>query len=138
MTPKHLFAAWSSLVPALGNHVWQSTLFAITAGLLTLTLRKNRARVRYWLWLAASVKFLIPFSMLVALGNYLPGLRGMAGTNAAFYVAFEQVSLPFSQPTMRVIPQGTASKGLIQQLPTFLAVVWLCGFLVVLFHWHFR
>ena len=78
MTPKHLFAAWSFFAPALGNHVWQSTLFAITAGLLTLTLRKNRARVRYWLWLGASVKFLIPFSMLVALGK---GIRNF--TDAA-------------------------------------------------------
>jgi len=138
MTPNHLSAAWSSLAPALGNHVWQSTLFAITAGLLTLTLRKDHARVRYWLWLAASVKFLIPFSLLVAVGTYLPRSRGTAGTNAAFYVAVEQVSLPFSQPTMSVIPQGSASKGLIQLLPAFVVVVWLCGFLVVTLQWFFR
>ena len=138
MTPNHLSAAWPSLAPALGNHVWQSTLFAITAGLLTLTLRKDHARVRYWLWLAASVKFLIPFSLLVAVGTYLPRSRGTAGTNAAFYVAVEQVSLPFSQPTMSVIPQGSASKGLIQLLPAFVVVVWLCGFLVVTLQWFFR
>lgn len=44
----------------------------ITAGvavLLTFALRKNHAQMRYWLWLAASVKFLIPFSLLVTLGN---------------------------------------------------------------------
>jgi len=138
MTPNHLSAAWPSLAPALGNHVWQSTLFAITAGLLTLTLRKDHARVRYWLWLAASVKFLIPFSLLVAVGTYLPRSRGTAGTNAAFYVAVEQVSLPFSPPTMSVIPQGSASKGLIQLLPAFVVVVWLCGFLVVTLQWFFR
>jgi bla regulator protein blaR1 len=45
----------------LANHLWQSTLFATVAGLLTLALRKNRAQTRYCLWLAASVKFLIPF-----------------------------------------------------------------------------
>lgn len=51
------------------NHLWQSTLFAVVAGLLTLALRSNRAPVRYWLWFAASVKFLIPFSLLVMLGS---------------------------------------------------------------------
>jgi len=46
---------------SLANHLWQSTVFAAVAGLLALALRNNRAQVRYWLWLAASVKFLIPF-----------------------------------------------------------------------------
>jgi len=35
---------------AITNHVWQSTLFAVAAGLLTLVFRRNRAQVRYWLW----------------------------------------------------------------------------------------
>jgi hypothetical protein len=48
-------------LPFLANHLWQSTMFAAVAGLLTLALRKNRAQMRYWLWLSASVKFLIPF-----------------------------------------------------------------------------
>ena len=39
------------------NHLWQSTIFAVAAGLLTFVFRKNRARVRYWLWLSAPLKF---------------------------------------------------------------------------------
>ena len=54
---------------SLANHLWQSTLFAAVAGLLNLALRQNRAQTRYSLWLAASVKFLIPFSLLVDLGG---------------------------------------------------------------------
>ena len=65
MIPKYFSAMWEAVAPALGNHIWQSTLFAVAAGLLTLTMRKNHARARYWLWLAASVKFLVPFSLLV-------------------------------------------------------------------------
>ena len=38
------------------NHLWQSTLFAILAGLLTLTLKRNSARTRYWVWFAASAE----------------------------------------------------------------------------------
>lgn len=39
------------------------------AGLLTLALRRNRARARYGLWLVASLKFLVPFAALVAIGS---------------------------------------------------------------------
>ena len=53
------------------NHILQSTIFAVVAGLLTLFLRNNHARTRYWIWLAASLKFLIPFSLFVELGHRL-------------------------------------------------------------------
>src|SRR5262249_16646522 len=103
--------------------------------------RENHARVRYWLWLAASVKFLIPFSALVALGSYLSIAHTAAGTNAALYIAVEEGNQPFSQPTMPVIFQAGPSTGLTPftpALPALLAVVWLCGFLVVISHWYFR
>jgi bla regulator protein BlaR1 len=57
------------MTAALVEHLWQSTLFVIGAALLTLVLRKDEARVRYWVWFAASLKFLIPFSLLTALGS---------------------------------------------------------------------
>ena len=56
-------------VSPIANHLWQSTLFVGAAGSLTLALRKNPARVRHWVWVAASVKFLVPFSMLIAIGG---------------------------------------------------------------------
>jgi hypothetical protein len=60
-------------VEAVANHLWQSTVFALVAALLALTFRSNRAEVRYWLWLAASVKFLVPFGALVTLGSSVWG-----------------------------------------------------------------
>jgi bla regulator protein blaR1 len=92
MIPNHLFATWSSLAQGLANHLWQSTGFAIAAGLLTLMLRKNHARVRYWLWLAASLKFLIPFSLLVTLGSHLAWSRSASGTNSGFYFAIRALA----------------------------------------------
>ena len=53
------------------NHLWQSTLFAIVVALMTLAFRMNRAHVRYCLWLSASFKFLVPFALLMNLGNSL-------------------------------------------------------------------
>lgn len=54
---------------ALVNHLWQSTAVVVIAWLLAAALKKNHARVRYWVWFAASVKFLLPFSLLIAAGN---------------------------------------------------------------------
>jgi bla regulator protein blaR1 len=136
-----LSALWAAIAPALGNHIWQSTLFAIIAGLLTLILRKNHARARYWLWMAASMKFLIPFSLLVAIGSHLAWSRGSAGAKAGLYFAMEEVSQPFTQPAMSVISRSTpsiVSPGLIHLLPTLLAGGWLCGFVVVLSVWCVR
>ncbi len=64
-----------TMLPALFNHLWQSTVFAGVAALLTLALRKNQARVRHGVWVAASCKFLVPLSILIALGGHINGGR---------------------------------------------------------------
>jgi bla regulator protein BlaR1 len=66
----------SSILIGFGNHLWQSTLFAALAGGLTLLLRSNSARVRWSLWLAASIKFLVPFALLTAVGSHIPWPSG--------------------------------------------------------------
>jgi len=53
------------------NHLWQSTMFAAVVALLCVTCRHNRAQLRYGLWFAASVKFLVPFAALTAAGGFL-------------------------------------------------------------------
>ena len=141
MIPKYLYEMWTALAPALGDHLWQSTLFAVTAGLLTLLLRKNHARARYWVWLAASMKFLIPFSLLVGLGSCLSWSRASTGTNASLYVTVEEVSQPFKQSTMPItsaVFPATVSSSLVYLLPAFLVAVWLFGFALVLSVWCVR
>ena len=79
----------------IANHLWQSTLFAATAGLLTLLLRNNRAHVRFCVWLAASLKFLIPFSLLMLVGG-LVGRHSVAmPAPARMPVIVQQVNEPF-------------------------------------------
>jgi len=56
---------------ALAAHLWQSTWFAVAVGLLTLLFRRNRARVRFALWLCASMKFLVPFAPLIDFARQL-------------------------------------------------------------------
>ncbi len=56
MTPESLSPMWADGVRGLCNHLWQSTLFVGVVALLALLLRENQARIRYWLWMAASAK----------------------------------------------------------------------------------
>ena len=143
MTPANLSAMWNDVAPALGNHLWQSTLFAAVAGLLALTLRKNHARARYWVWLAASVKFLIPFSWLVQIGSRLAWTHASVGTNAGVFVVMEQVSQPFT-PAAKIMPvishsaTPTMVHSLLHSIPALLAAAWLVGFAAVLCMWCVR
>jgi len=76
MLPSILMPTLNELGVGLANHIWQSTLCMIVLGALTLLFRRNSAVVRYRLWLIASVKFLVPFSLFVALGSLLPMASG--------------------------------------------------------------
>ena len=138
MIPKYLSVTWDAIAPAAGNPLWQSTLVALTAGLLTLLLRKHHARARYWLWLAASVKFLLPFSWLVALGNHLAWSRGAApAPQPGLYLVMEGISQPFTQPSVPVVSGAHPVLSLLPLLPALIAL-WLSGFLAVLFVWSAR
>jgi bla regulator protein BlaR1 len=139
MIAKYLSEMWAAVVPAMGNHLWQSTLFAVVAGLLTLMLRKNHARARYALWLAASLKFLIPFSLLVGIGGRFGWLRASDGIETGFTFVADEFSQPFSKVTVVTHPARAAvTQGPTHFLPVIIAAVWLCGFLSVVFVWCVR
>jgi beta-lactamase regulating signal transducer with metallopeptidase domain len=114
----------------MGDHLWQSTLFALAVGLLAWVLRNNRATDRYWLWFAASLKFLLPFSVLAHLGSRLAWMPNPAGTKSGLFLAVNEFSRPFSQPLVRA--------PLIHLPVALLAAVWLGGAVVVLAAWYLR
>jgi len=58
---------FDALIPSMFNHLWQTTLFVAVVALGAYMMRGNRASVRHVMWLAASVKFLVPLSALAAL-----------------------------------------------------------------------
>ena len=112
----------------LANHLWQSTLFVALVWALTLALKNNRASVRYWLWLAASVKFLIPFSLLVGAGSHVEwrAPRPLAPPPQISIVA-TQIAQPFLVPSETVPAQAV--------LPKVLYAIWFCGFTLGLVFW---
>ena len=141
MTPmlSYLFDLWNTVAPGIGDHLWQSTLFAIAAALFAVTLSKHSARIRYLVWLAASLKFLIPFSLLVVLGSWLGPAHPSAPSNTGIYFV-EELSQPFSQtpPSIHAAMAGTINSITPLHWTTILFGLWLCGSLTVLFVWAAR
>src|SRR5437773_2597520 len=92
-------SAWVAVGRLVGDHLWQSTLFAAVAGLLTLAFRNNRAQVRNTLWLAASVKFLVPFAALVAVGSHFGWRRAapLVQNPVPSVIDMSTISQPFSR-----------------------------------------
>src|SRR5580704_6188561 len=86
------------MIGELANHLWQSTLFAVAAALMAAAFRKNRAHIRYWLWLSASLKFLVPFSFLMSLGSrleWVPAAKAIATQAVSFTIV--EVTKPFPE-----------------------------------------
>jgi beta-lactamase regulating signal transducer with metallopeptidase domain len=132
MTIQLLSVFDTNIGPALANHLWQSTAFAALVALLMPLLRRNRAQVRYRLWLAVSIKFLVPFSLLVGLGGLLPK-AGTITPQVAMYSVFDVAGQPFSEASLPVLPAWVERT--MAQLPMILAAIWICGVATVLLVW---
>jgi beta-lactamase regulating signal transducer with metallopeptidase domain len=120
------------MISPLVTHLWQSTIFAVVAGALTLAFRKNRAHVRYWLWLSASLKFFIPFALLIGFGSRLgwePVAQKIA-TPAVSY-AVEYVAQPF--PATLTLTSSPVPRDWAPLVTAIITGLWVAGFLVIAF-----
>ncbi|MGC3979964.1 MAG: M56 family metallopeptidase [Steroidobacteraceae bacterium] len=137
----------SAMLSLLANHLWQSTLFAGAVWVLTLILRKNSARIRYSLWLAASIKFLIPVSLLTALGAEMSQSIGfergtqasvisMAAEQAAQIGRLTSIGGEASMPLVQVADQARSAG--FNKLFIALAILWAIGALAVAERWFSR
>jgi bla regulator protein BlaR1 len=132
-------SAWGAIAAPIANHLWQSTVFAVVAGLLTLTLTRHRAHLRYSLWLAASVKFLVPFGALVTLGRHV-GWPTSIRVQPDMTLVLDAVSQPFSRSALRVAAAtspATAVPG-VGGLLVLLLAVWSLVCAVILLTWWMR
>jgi uncharacterized protein (TIGR03435 family) len=123
------------VIVLLGNHLWQSTLFAAIAATMTHAFRHDRAHVRYWLWLTSSLKFLVPFGALVAMGGQLRWPASAPIVQPAVTFVIDSVAGPFAPPDSSAV---TAGAGLSQNSATsavaiVLLSIWLVGFAGILF-----
>lgn len=119
------------------NHLWQSTAFTLLIALAAKALRRNSPRLRYWLWLAASIKFLVPFSLIVSTGariqlppeTLLPRAETVVQVSTYFAPASERYfdsayELSAAGPGRAAFPWGLA-----------LTAVWLMGVFLLAVRW---
>ena len=117
------------MIDALINHLWQSTVFALAAALLTLAFRKNGAKVRFLIWLAASVKFLIPFSLFVSVGEYFRWDAAPQLPSGAGLLVLGQIAQPAAVVTNDFVAALSASATIPWGVNawTLLISIWLLG-----------
>ena len=119
------------MMAGIFNHLWQSTLFAALVALLCAACRHNRARLRYGLWFAASVKFLVPFAALAAVGSLAQWqqapatIRSVVASPAARDFNAPFTEMPLGSTTFAAIP------GQLQWVAPLFLGGWLCGFAAI-------
>lgn len=112
------------------THLWQSTLVLIAAWALAHACRRNAAAVRYWIWFAASLKFLVPLALLQQLGDSLGrSLPEPLLVDAALVESATTLFVP-SLPRSLAAPYD-----LLSQIGVIAAVVWALGAALVCVRW---
>ncbi|HVZ20820.1 MAG TPA: M56 family metallopeptidase [Vicinamibacterales bacterium] len=122
---------------SIANHVWQSTLFGAVVGLVVVACGRFGPRTRYGLWLAASAKFLIPFSLLSTAGRWF-GQRAEVPIVPSLSFAIEQVNEPFSRAlSSSIAPPGAAAQSVdwISMAIVGVWAIWTAGALFMVIRW---
>ena len=128
------------MMALIANHLWQTTLVAGVAGLFTLAFRRHHAQVRHGIWLAASLKFLVPFALLVGAGSQMGWRPARATAPTPIAQVMEVVSVPFAAPTAPGNREGGVARSASSEsaMASALIAVWLAGASVVLLVWFVR
>jgi len=121
------------MIAALINHLWQSTLFCCGAWLITRALRANSASLRHWIWLLASLKFLVPFSLFYFVGSFIgmPAARFADEPPLMLGDALQSATLLVSPGALRATDTADSSAIFIilfsiwSGVAVFLALRWL-------------
>jgi len=121
------------MTAAVFDHLWQSSLAGLLIGALTLLFRNNSAGIRHGLWFVASMKFLLPFSLLAAIGN-------LAFSHAVTPGAMQ--TLARIEPAATPFAAATAGSILVTSGPVpwtlAAAAIWGLGSVAVLLFWLVR
>ncbi len=137
------------MVIALVNHLWQSTLVVFGVGLLALVLRHDSAKIRYGLWLAASLKFLVPFAALTLLSAQvswrfnspepITSLEQTRATASQFAVLVDRVVAPVAAgdpaPGMDAAQEAQGREQPANPLLDLLRVIWTIGAIAIVVRW---
>ena len=110
------------MMAALLDHLWQSSLFAAGIALLMPLFRRQPAALRFWLWFAASMKFLLPFAGLTWLAQHVLAPQAPAPLLAAIRPVTASLTrtAPLVAPAPAIFPAADLA-----------LIVWGAGIIVV-------
>ncbi len=138
-------AEWSSwLWPNVWVHLWEATLFVGIVALAVRLLRRAPAGIRYFFWLSAAVKLLIP-SILLAwlLSEFFPAAPALSSPSLEQSVNGTQAS-DLGKPVYAMLkplllsPPPVAhpvSSATHNEFYCALTLAWLTGFVFILVRW---
>jgi uncharacterized protein (TIGR03435 family) len=139
------FPLYVNAVAPLMEHLWQSTLVCAALWILSLMLRENAARIRFQLWTLASLKFLLPFSLLIAAGGCLSKRSTEAPSiEPIFSIVIEG---PAEQTVARLYPEAISTDRTVASVttatrankksvvPLILALLWGTGAVAIFSVW---
>lgn len=109
--------------------------FVLAAWMVTLMLRGNRAQVRYAVWLAASVKFLLPFSALMSIRGHLGWRAVSAAPSLRLPFIVEEASWPFSPAAPDSTAAAPAGISWMDLIPPALCILWMIGAVAIFCPW---
>jgi len=157
MTPHQLLAEWSQWFwPVFANHLWQTTLFVFVVWIAVKSLGQAPARLRYFLWLFALAKFLIPSALLIwpigqaGVDLSLPfeaaqsaaraAASGVATAYTEAQVIFQPArsASPVEQPVMMNAAPVGMTANYHAEFYCALTIVWLLGVLAAPARWLIR
>ena len=125
--------------PAFADHLWQTTLFGLLVLAVASMLGSAPARVRYTLWLMASVKFLLPPAAFAAAASALeleiPWPFGGAGAETATGVFVKELTGPATSLAAAAETTGVPGHS---ELYCLLSGAWLAGACALFALWWFR
>jgi uncharacterized protein (TIGR03435 family) len=126
------------MMTGLLNHLWQSTLVAIVAWVATLALRRERAAVRYGVWLVASLKFLVPLAWLTTLGTKIGWHPVVVASIVPYQMIVETSAGSWPEQAVRfsaMPPAMSTAHRLFTVVPAVLLGVWAAGALTLIATW---
>jgi bla regulator protein blaR1 len=140
----------SSLIssnPALVDHLWQTTAFTLLAALLAFVLRNNSASIRFTIWWFASLKFLMPLSLLIGVGHAMhrqtapldtPSILSFVVDGVAPFSASHdaRLALPSEVGTAPTEQSILARSNETNGLARCLLAIWIAGMLAILWRWY--
>jgi uncharacterized protein (TIGR03435 family) len=120
------------------NHLWQSTAVGLLAWVTCATiLRANSARLRFAVWMTASLKFLVPLALLVDVGQWLGPGTPLAPSAAQRVFDLVETGRPVMAPVPFMAPAAgpQAADPWWISAATVLLIMWAIGAAVVAGRW---